>query len=100
MSDIFTNQAEVVQGVRDSAAAVGLDPDKVMPTQPQFVMVAKKNCRMCWGQGAVRYTPSPTKDNMFYNTNKPLLSILDEPDGGNISDPKLFYCKCVKRMEI
>jgi hypothetical protein len=91
MSDIFTNQSEAIQGIRDSAAAVGLDPDKVMRSDPQFVMVAKKNCGMCWGQGTVYYTPSPSKQNPLYNSRLPQQ---------DVPQPILSYCKCTRKIEV
>lgn len=62
---IFTNEQEALDGLRQSAEAVGIDPDMVAPEnveesrQPQFY--AKENCRTCWGRGIMYYVPSPVK---------------------------------------
>lgn len=54
-NDIFTNQKEVVQSLKDSAANLGIDPDKVVPPErkKKQVMVAKRNCKLCYGQGVL-----------------------------------------------
>ena len=112
---IFTNPEEVLDGLRKSAEAVGLDPDKVAPEEmpdegPQFY--AKKSCKMCWGRGIVYYVPSPVKAKKIVIDGKkktlPANKLIDvwnpsrpEPYGlkMHVSDGGLgqySYCSCVK----
>ena len=51
MNDIFENQTEVVENIRESAKELGADIDAARSQAPS--MVAKKNCKLCWGKGWV-----------------------------------------------
>lgn len=92
--DIFTNQKEVVENIKDSAASLGLDPNKVVPpTEKRPVMMAKKNCNLCYGQGVLTIAGhkerNTRKKEVFYtrlNENDP------DPNKG------LIYCKCVRQI--
>jgi hypothetical protein len=59
-NDIFRNQKDIVQNIRGSAENLGVNPDIVAPPQPKMekkaVMLAKKNCKTCWGQGVLTIT--------------------------------------------
>ncbi len=73
MSDIFENQSEVVENIRESAKKLGADLDKEPKQKP--VPVAKSNCKLCWGKGwLVHSFPGNRGDEDVFN----------------------LYCRCVK----
>lgn len=62
---IFTEDAEAIEGMRQAAEALGINPDLVAPTDDQVHYVAKKNCKHCYGRGAVPVVMSPQKEKTF-----------------------------------
>lgn len=119
--DIFTNQKDVVENLKGSAKNLGIDPSKVVPPEPkkQQVLVAKKSCKKCWGQGVLTIAGhdvsvrTPKKSD-----GESILSVLNEEgelpqtgkfiktNGRNSSKPEpqlktkgLTYCSCVKLVE-
>lgn len=73
MNDIFKNQSEVIDNIKESAKELGAnigDKTKRAPTP-----VAKKNCKMCWGKGWVTHS---------------------FPGNGGDDEARNFYCKCIK----
>ena len=74
-NDIFENQEEVFDNIRESAKALGAE---VRTDQTQMTrLVAKKKCKWCYGKGTLTYS-FPGND-------------------GNES-VTLVYCKCVKQV--
>jgi hypothetical protein len=70
---IFVNEAEVIDGQRKAAEAVGINPDLVAPedgSEPSK-LVAKKSCNRCWGKGVITMIPSPQKVKLFWVTKSP-----------------------------
>lgn len=94
--DIFTNQTEVVDNIRGSAENLGLDPNKVVQkTEKKNVLMAKKNCNLCYGRGVLTIAGhrerNTRKKEVFYkrlNENEP------DPNKG------LIYCKCVRQVVV
>jgi len=127
IGDIFTNNEDVVDGIRKSAEAIGLDPDMVAPkqkNQPEYY--AKKNCKQCWGKGVLRYVPSPIKKRNVvvggkkttipgnelsdvWNTSKPEPPMLKNDIENDVGDSKIYgqqsglahyvHCSCVRILE-
>jgi hypothetical protein len=126
-NDIFTNQKEVVENLRGSAQNLGIDPEKVAPSETaqkkQKVYVAKKNCKKCWGQGVLTLAGHDvavkTKNpNLGFIASKaseegtqtllPVRGKFQKTEGRNSSKPEpeaelkkkaLIYCSCVKIVE-
>lgn len=72
MNDIFSNQNEVMDNIRESAKELGADIDEGTK-QPE--PIPKRNCKLCWGKGWVVHSfPGNRGDTEVFN----------------------FYCKCVK----
>jgi len=72
MNDIFENQTEVIENIRESAKELGAEVGEI---EKEKVFVVKKNCKICWGKGWVAYSfPGNKGDKEVSN----------------------FYCKCVK----
>lgn len=64
---IFTNQDEVVEGLRKSAEAVGIDPDNIIKgdSDEKRTFFAKTSCKRCYGRGFITMVPSPQKEKVF-----------------------------------
>lgn len=76
MNDIFENQNEVIDNIKESARELGTNVD--VDTKSAPVPVAKKNCKLCWGKGWVTHSfPGNNGDTEQFN----------------------FYCKCVRRVQ-
>jgi len=74
MNDIFENQNEVMDNIRESAKELGADIGMGTKQKPSFV--AKKNCKKCWGKGWLTHSfPGNNGDLEEFN----------------------FYCTCVKQ---
>lgn len=67
-NSIFTNEQEVIDGIRKSAEAVGIDPNNIISedgdVQPK--VLARKNCKKCYGKGFLYFIPSPQKQKIFW----------------------------------
>jgi len=73
MNDIFENQSEVMDNIRESAKELGADLGERPANQPQ--PIPKKNCKLCWGKGWLAHSfPGNRGDKEVFN----------------------FYCRCVK----
>lgn len=83
MNEIFDNQSEVIENIKDSAENLGFDVGR-NKTKEELdenqgpVLVAKRNCKMCWGKGWVTCS---------------------FPGNDGKGDSKNFYCTCVKPMK-
>lgn len=109
---IFTNEDEVIDGLRDSAAALGVNPDNVvMKQQPREQYLAKANCKKCFGQGLLTFIPSPQKkDTKEVKKKLPGVSENDINKYWNTSsvEPSTFkkdfaqsrFCGCVKKIMV
>lgn len=81
---IFTNEKDVVENLRDSAQNLGINPDDVKPvTEKKKVLVAKKNCKHCYGIGTLVFVPLRKNTSISEQTEK---------------NKRLVYCKCVKEI--
>ena len=61
---IFENQGEVAENLKKSAEELGIQTsgiDKIKDGKPLEFLVAKKNCKMCWGKGTVDFVPNHPK---------------------------------------
>jgi hypothetical protein len=128
---IFSNQKEMIKNLRGSAENLGVnpdqvakDPDKVEKQAPQEVLVAKRNCKKCYGLGAFTIAGHDvavrTKEK---NNGQPILSTPSDEgtqaafpqkrgkfiktNGRNSSqkEPKekakaVIYCSCVKLVRV
>lgn len=62
MNDIFTNQKDVVENLRESASALGINPDTVASNTTDAVgprFYAKSNCKWCFGRGTLAFVANP-----------------------------------------
>lgn len=113
--DIFTNQKEVVENIKESAANLGIDTKKVVPDEkPKQQLMAKKNCKTCYGRGvltiagfdvAVRtkeknvsiHSDSTKKPNGKFAKSEGRNSSKKEP----VEKVKaLMYCNCVRPVNV
>ncbi|TFH24834.1 hypothetical protein E4G67_01590 [Candidatus Bathyarchaeota archaeon] len=62
---IFTDDADAIEGMRQAAEALGINPDLVAPTDERVNYVAKQNCKHCYGRGAILFCLSPQKEKTF-----------------------------------
>ena len=63
---IFQNQEAVVDNIKDAAKTVGAGVegiDKLKDGKPLEFLIARKNCKQCWGRGVVNFVPNekPTR---------------------------------------
>lgn len=63
---IFQNQDEVIDGLRKTAEALGVNPDLVAPQEGAKRYYARKNCKECYGRGTLEMVPSPQKEKLFW----------------------------------
>jgi hypothetical protein len=77
--DIFENQSEVVDNIKKSAENLGVDVK--VEAEKKKVPAAKKNCRLCWGQGLLTYCPPPR-------------------DRKDVPEKTTIACKCVRLIDI
>jgi len=63
--NIFTNEEEVVRGIKESAAALGIDSGAMSAT-PQMRYYANKNCTKCFGRGVYTLCLSPCKHKVLW----------------------------------
>jgi hypothetical protein len=120
--DIFTNQKDVVKNLKDSAANLGIDPNKVVPPEKKKkqILVAKKNCKVCYGQGVLTIAGHDVATNTKEKNNGSLIESNVSSDEGTVALQKpvgkfkktqgrnsckkepaetikaLMYCKCVR----
>lgn len=59
-NDIFDNQDEVAENIGDSAEAMGVDRESVS-MKPRKVLVARNNCKRCYGRGYQDIMPVGSK---------------------------------------
>ena len=112
--DIFTNQKEVVENLKESAVNLGIDPSRVAPTEekPKQQLMAKKNCKQCYGQGVLTIAgfdvAVKTKEKNFsIDSSKKSLGRFKKTEGRNSSKKEsaetkkaLMYCRCVRPAKI
>ena len=91
---IFQNQKQVAENLKKSAESLGLEIDdatieKLAAGTLQEVLVAKKNCKMCWGRGIVDFVPNQKNDT--HNHSEPMKV-------GTWKDEHMVkaHCKCVR----
>ncbi len=74
LDGIFTNKDEVLDGIRKSAEAVGLDPKRVVPDEEKDKIryYARKSCKKCYGRGFLVFVPSPQKEKIFWESKAPM----------------------------
>jgi len=61
-NNIFDNQDERAENIIESAENLGIDRKNVeMLSKPRRVVVAKKNCKKCFGTGFLRLFPPGEK---------------------------------------
>ena len=64
---IFADQAGAVEALRESAKAVGMNPDFVAKEDgSQTRYYARKNCKNCFGRGFVNMVVSPSKQKVYW----------------------------------
>ena len=88
---IFQNQEEVAENIKTAAVAVGANMegvDKIKSGRPLEFLVAKKNCRQCWGRGQVSFIPNDPKE--VRSTSRP------EDMTKRVERTTIALCKCVK----
>lgn len=95
---IFQNQEDVVENLKDSAKAVGVNideksVDKLKDGGPIEVLVAKNNCKWCYGRGTVRYAPNKLKKDKGVPASRPSLGYTNDWRSDNMVKA---LCKCVK----
>ena len=59
-NNIFDNQDEVAENLEDSAEAMGIDRESVS-MKPRRVLVARNNCKRCYGKGFQDIMPPGSK---------------------------------------
>lgn len=113
--DIFTNQKEVVENIKESAANLGIETKKVVPDEkPKQQLMAKRNCKTCYGRGvltiagfdvAVR-TREKNISVLSDSTKKPAGKFI-KTEGRNSSKKEpaetvkaLMYCNCVRPVNV
>ena len=64
---VFTDN-EAVKTLRESAKALGINPDLVAPDEegPQYRYFASKNCQHCYGRGILSVCISPSNQKVFW----------------------------------
>lgn len=78
---IFQNQDEVVENIKEAAETVGVTTegiDKLKEGKPLEFLVAKKNCKQCWGKGTVDFVPN---EKRVWQQTKPMNPINSGPQG-------------------
>ena len=66
---IFVDQAGAVSALRESAKAVGMNPDFVAKEDgSQIRYYARKNCKNCYGRGFVDMVASPSKQKVYWQS--------------------------------
>jgi hypothetical protein len=71
---IFTDGDKQTETLRESAKALGINPDLVAPEDggPQLRYFARKGCKHCFGRGTINVCISPSKRKVFWkNERKP-----------------------------
>lgn len=115
--DIFTNQKDVVENLKESAVNLGIDPARVAPPEKEPAkqqLMAKKNCKTCYGRGVLTVAGF----DVAVKTNERNISlssdVREKPLGkfkkteGRTSSRKepeekvkaLMYCKCVRPVNV
>ena len=56
-SDGIFDSPEVAENIEESAEALGIDREKVKIDGPRKVVVAKSNCKKCFGRGYLDFMP-------------------------------------------
>jgi len=119
---IFTNENEVIEGQKQAAAALGLNPEQIEKNLTQREFFAKANCLRCFGKGILTVVLSPCKAKITWahkglrskmsGPTKPRRKITTgvypkgdmdswntrrpEPEGFKHEARRNFFCKCVK----
>ena len=81
MNEIFEDQADVIENIRDSAKTIGMNvldnEERKEAAEGETLLVAKRNCKVCWGKGWVTCS---------------------FPGNDGSGESKNFYCTCVKQV--
>jgi len=101
--DIFTNQKEVVENIKESAANLGIETKKVVPEEkPKQQLMAKRNCKTCYGRGVLTVAGFDVAVRTKNEAGK-----LVKSEGRNSSKKEpaetvkaLMYCNCVRPVNV
>jgi len=109
--DIFKNQKEVVDNIKESAANLGIEPSKVaVEDKSRQQLMAKKNCKTCYGQGVITVAGHDvavrTKEPNYSISSKKPVGKFAKTSGRNSSKKEtktvkaLMYCNCVRPANV
>lgn len=63
--DIFENQDAMAENIEESAEAMGISR-KAVSVRKRKVLVARNNCKVCFGQGYQRVMPPNSREFVKY----------------------------------
>jgi len=91
---VFTDDKSI-DTLRESAKALGINPDLVAPEgnedgEKQYRYFSKKNCKHCFGRGAIDVCISPSKEKVFQR---------NEGVPGRISKRKISSTKKLRKRK-